>query len=149
MEMVKVLEPDFLFLKGIPVRKIYWKIRSIYKLIEKGELPLNQLPTETLDEKASRVMQSSRYQDNDDNDDEFIPPSLSSASFGKEKLFSSENAALIRTLCKHQIDFGGIGKEAVTKALESSEEGRELLRDFSLKPILNRVKYERRRKIRK
>ena len=150
MEMVKIMESDFLLLQGVPLRKIYWKIRSLHSNKENEELQLKGLPVETQEEKISRVIESLHYEDKgEEDDDDFIPPSVSSASFGKEKVFSTANSALIKKLCKHQIEFGGIGKEAITKVLESCMEGRELLRVFTLSSIINRVKYERRLKIRK
>ena len=37
MEMVEVMERDFVNLKGIPLRKIYWKIRSLWEKKEEED----------------------------------------------------------------------------------------------------------------
>ena len=142
MTMVKVMEEDFKMLKSVPLRKIYWKIRSLWKSNKVEEVDtehetLNSLPAETPQEKFSRFAAAS-------DDDDYVPPSLSSVSFGKEKVFSTNNSALIKRLCKSLIDYGGIGKSGVKAALENSPEGREVLRTFSITSIINRVKYERR-----
>ena len=145
MEMVNIMQCHFVLLQGVPLRKIYWKIQSK----ENEELQLKGVPVETQEERISTVVDSLQYEGKveEDDDDDFIPASVSSVSFGKDKVVSTENSALIKKLCKHQIDFGGIGKEAVIKVLESCKEGRKLLRVFNLTSIINRVKYERRLKV--
>ena len=151
MEMVNVMKCDFQLLKGIPLRKIYWKIRSLWKTNHMAEDDVNQVKEdciqvteETEKEKTSRMLESFTCRSTIQNSDEdYIPPSVSSASCRNEKLFNEEQVDTLKKLCRHIIDVGPISKKGIKSALGSCEEGGEMLRSFNINSIVNRLKYER------
>ena len=80
----------------------------------------------------------------EDDTDSLSVMSSSTTTIGKEKLFSSEECALLRELWKEVISKPPISIERIERALKESKEGVALLDRFSSKQIQNRLKYERR-----
>ncbi|XP_057304437.1 uncharacterized protein LOC130641583 [Hydractinia symbiolongicarpus] len=155
LNLVVEKESYFNLLCGIPNRKIYDKVRSLCKNITLDpNLTLGEIPKETFAEKIKRyddtagcdlhmVDEVPDDKDDNDDDDDFIPPS-SNATTNNEKLFSKDNATVLKGCCKNIIAVGPINRVRIKETLEKSEDGRKLLDTFNMDSIFNRVKYERR-----
>ena len=83
-----------------------------------------------------------RYFSGDNNSVSIVPPTNS--SYFSRNIFSDQNLDYLLKVCGHMVRGGGISQTAVKQALSKNEEGREMLREFTVKQLINRLKYERR-----
>ena len=100
--------------------------------------PLPELPSqvETLENKMAR------YFSGDNSSVSIVPPTNS--SYFSRNIFSDQSRDYLLKVCGHMVRGGGISQTAVKQALSKNEEGREMLREFTIKQLINRLKYERR-----
>lgn len=115
MDMIRSMEKDFERLKGLPLRKSYDKIRSIWRTESSENLAgeLETLREESLSEKVDRVIPQSVVEHNQDISDDFIPPSVSSSSLRNQKLFTTQQVELIKKLCVEIIQTGPISRSRI------------------------------------
>ena len=66
------------------------------------------------------------------------------SSFVSAKLFAQEEREFLLKVCGSMVRAGVISKPVVKEMLGKEEEGKELLKKFTLDQIINRLKYERR-----
>ena len=152
-------------LKDIPIKKIYDKIRSLRRhnnvLPRTLELPVGETSTASkcplnlpVDETSTTSKVNSFLASNglvactnndDDNvsDKDYVPPTLSSCTSGKEKKFCQEKSELLKSLLGSIIQKGPRTPKVISKKLKETTEGKELLMEYGIDALVNRAKYER------
>ena len=100
--------------------------------------PSAELPeeSETLTDKMSR------YFSNEASSVSMVPPSNS--SYLTKNIFTDDHRKYLLKVCGSMVKSGIISKTVVKDLLSKDEEGKEMLREFTIKQLINRLKYERR-----
>ena len=124
-------------------RKVYDKVRSEWRFgentscqpsdVDDGQ-PSAELPkeSETLTDKMSR------YFSNGEGSVSMIPPSNS--SYLTRNIFTDDHKKYLLNVCGNIVKSGVISQTVVKGLLNKEEVGREMLREFTLKQIINRLK---------
>ena len=68
----------------------------------------------------------------------------SNPSYLSRNIFSEEQRKFLLWVCGVMVTGGIISKPEVKKVLEKEEEGKDLLRKFTIDQLINRLKYEKR-----
>jgi len=71
-----------------------------------------------------------------------VPPSNS--SYLTRNIFTDDHRNYLLKVCGSMVKSGVISQTVVKDLLSKDEEGKELLREFTIKQLINRLKYERR-----
>ncbi|XP_068678068.1 uncharacterized protein [Montipora foliosa] len=141
-------------LQHIEPKKVLDRVRSEWRNCGKSNSesqkmadcePYPNLPTlkEPLSDKMNRFFSTdNRSESMETGSVDMVPPSSSSYTSGK--IFSQEERNFLMKVCGTIVRAGVISKPAVKEMLVKEEEGREILRKFTLDQIINRLKYERR-----
>ena len=100
--------------------------------------PSAELPeeSETLTDKMSR------YFSNEASSVSMVPPSNS--SYLTKNIFTDDHRKYLLKVCGNMVKSGIISKTVVKDLLSKDEEGKEMLREFTIEQLINRLKYERR-----
>lgn len=141
-------------LRRLDPRKVYDKIRSEWRFNDKS----NSQPSDVDDDKPSAVQppkspelpkasdsladKMSHFFSNEENSVSMVPPSNS--SYVSRNIFSDDHRKYLLKVCGGMVKSGVISQTAVKDMLSKEEEGKGMLREFKLKQIINRLKYERR-----
>ena len=97
--------------------------------------------TKNLDDKMSRFFESSADKSTSSSSDVVLP---SNPRYLSRNIFSDEDRKYFLRVCGVMIRGGVISKPQIKKLLEKENEGKELLRKFTIEQLVNRLKYERR-----
>ena len=134
-------------LRFLDSRKVYDKIRSEWRLSDNtsckmSEMADDQPPPELPKESETLNDKMCRYFSPDDSSVSMASPSNS--SYVSRNIFTDEHRKFLLQFCGGMVKSGVISQTVVQKLLNKEEEGREMLQMFTLKQIINRLKYERR-----
>lgn len=102
------------------------------------EQPSAELPKES-DSLTDKI---DRFFSNDESSVSFEPPSNS--SYVSHNIFSDEQRKWLLKVCGGIVRCGVISQKATKELLEKDDFGKDILRQFTIKQIINRLKYERR-----
>lgn len=78
-----------------------------------------------------------------DDMSDIVPPSIPSSNT-REKLFTAEEVDIIRRCCKTIIRGGVMSKQSIVGSLELDDDGKEILKQYSMIQLVTRITYERR-----
>lgn len=102
------------------------------------EQPSAELPKES-DSLTDKI---DRFFSNDESSVSFEPPSNS--SYVSHNIFSDEQRKCLLKVCGGIVRCGVISQKATKELLEKDDFGKDILRQFTIKQIINRLKYKRR-----
>ena len=71
-----------------------------------------------------------------------VPPSNS--SYLTRNIFTDDHRKYLLKVCGSMVKSGVISQTVVKDLLSKDEEGKEMLREFTIKQLINHFKYERR-----
>ena len=130
-------------------KKVYDKVRSEWRFgnntsnqhsdMDDGQ-PSADLPNES-DTLADKM---SRYFANEESSVSMVPPSNSSYLTRDRNIFTDDHRKYLLKVCGKMVKSGIISQPVVKDLLSKDEEGKEMLREFTMKQLINRLKYERR-----
>ena len=98
--------------------------------------------TENLSDKMSRFFESSAADKSTDSSSDVVLPS--NPSYLSRNIFSDDDRKFLLRVCGVMVRGGVISKPQIKKLLENENEGKELLRKYTIEQLVNRLKYERR-----
>ena len=96
--------------------------------------------TENLSDKMSRFFERSADKSTCIPSDVVVP---SNPSYLSRNIFSDDERKFLLRVCGAMIRGGVISKPQIKKLLEKEDEGKDLLRTFTIEQLVNRLKYER------
>ena len=134
-------------LRCLDPRKVYDKVRSEWRFTNNTSCKTSEItddqPSPALPQESDTLADKlSRFFSNEDSSVSMVPPSNS--SYVSRNIFSDDHRKYLLKLCGGTVRSGVISQTVVKELLSKEEEGREMLREFTLKQIINRLKYERR-----
>ena len=134
-------------LRCLDPRKVYDKVRSEWRFTNNTSCKTSEItddqPSPPLPQESDTLADKlSRFFSNEDSSVSMVPPSNS--SYVSRNIFSDDHRKYLLKLCGEIVRSGVISQTVVKELLSKEEEGREMLREFTLKQIINRLKYERR-----
>jgi len=83
----------------------------------------------------------SHYFSNEESSVSMVPPSNS--SYLTRNIFTDDHRKYLLKVCSRMVKSGIISQTVVKDLLSKGEEGKDL-REFTIKQLINRLKYERR-----
>jgi len=129
-------------LTSIDCRKVYDRLRSeMRQQLSDCEMTL-PVDEDTAYDLVSRLLKPHDACEDISESDCIAPSSKSSL----KDLFTRKDTDVILKLCAHIIGGGAVSDKRIEDTLQQSAAGRNLLSNFSLFQLKNRVKYERRKK---
>ena len=134
-------------LQQLDPKKVLDRVRSEWRVHGKSnrehkEIADGEQPAQVLEEEEILAQKLNRFFSSDNGSEDMVPPSNS--SFVSVKLFAQEEREFLLKVCGSMVRAGVISKPVVKEMLGKEEEGKELLKKFTLDQIINRLKYERR-----
>ena len=148
MAIVRQKTQDHPSLQSIDPKKVCERIRSEWRfgaeyISDKTSVLADSKHSEELPgEEDTLADKMSRYFSNDDSSASMVPPSNS--SYISRNIFSDEHREYLLRVCGSMVRRGVISQTGVKDILSKDEEGREMLQKFSIKQLINRLKYEKR-----
>ena len=147
MAVVKDKIQDHPTLCRLEPRKVYDKVRSEWRFgnntsYQHSDKDDSQPPAELPDESETLADKMSRYFADEESSVSMVPPSNS--SYLTRNIFTDDHRKYLLKVCGSMVKSGIISQPVVKDLLSKDEEGKELLREFSIKQLINRLKYERR-----
>ena len=113
MDIVKHKISSSAYLKDLPPRKVYDRVRNYYRYKLNVIGPAIDVPVESPEQRISRTVDTPDLSSEDD-DELFTPPSTASMISGCEKDFTCDDVKKLRRLCSSIIRNGKIGKKIVS-----------------------------------
>ena len=98
--------------------------------------------TESLNEKMNHFFKTQPADTSMCSSSDVVPPS--NPSYLSRNIFSDEERKFLLRVCGVMVRGGVISKPDVKQVLEQKDEGKEVLRKFTIDQLINRLKYERR-----
>lgn len=134
-------------LQQLDPKKVLDRVRSEWRdhgksKRESQEIADSEQPPNLPAEEETMSQKLNRFFSSDNGSEDILPPSNS--SFVSAKLFAQEERKFLLKVCGSMVRVGVISKPVVKEMLGKEEEGKELLKKFTLDQIINRLKYERR-----
>ena len=141
-------------LRRLDPKKVYDKVRSEWRFSDKtsfqplntdDDKPSDKLPKESAElpkESDSLADKMSRFFSNEESSVSIVPPSNS--SYVSRNIFCDDHRKYLLKVCGGMVKSGVISQTLVKDMLGKEEEGKAMLREFTLKQIISRLKYERR-----
>ena len=131
----------------LEARKVYDKVRSEWRFgkntsYQSSDMDDGQPSAELPEESETLTDKMSRYFSNEASSVSMVPPSNS--SYLTKNIFTDDHRKYLLKVCGSMVKSGIISKTVVKDLLSKDEEGKEMLREFTIKQLINRLKYERR-----
>ena len=169
LQTIKDKENHFQYLKDVPCKKIYDKVRSMQRYKDQASLslpsnsvstltkvssflensPLSANSTDVNSTKSVTVTEKAEVDAEHDSDDSSgvsgIPPTETSSCFSKEKKFSGDDMKIIAQHLTEVMKYGPRTPKPIQVILSKTEEGRNFLKKHGIDAVVNRVKYEKRK----
>lgn len=169
LQTIKDKENHFQYLKDVPCKKIYDKVRSMQRYKDQASLslpsnsvstltkvssflensPLSANSTDVNSTKSVTVTEKAEVDAEHDSDDSSgvscIPPTETSSCFSKEKKFSGDDMKIIARHLTEVMKYGPRTPKPIQVILSKTEEGRNFLKKHGIDAVVNRVKYEKRK----
>ena len=142
MALVKDKIQDHPTLCHLEPRKVYDKVRSEWRFGNDTNVDDGQPAAELPDESDTLADKMSRFFSNEESSVSIVPPSNS--SYLTRNIFTDDHRKYLLKVCGSMVKSGVISQTVVKDLLSKDEEGKEMSRDFTLKQLINRLKYERR-----
>ena len=98
MDIVKHKISSSAYLKDLPLRKVYDRVRNYYRYKLKVIGPAIDVPVESPEQRIGRTVDTPDLSSEDD-DELFTPPSTASMISGCEKVFTCDDVMKLRRLC--------------------------------------------------
>lgn len=131
----------------LEARKVYDKVRSEWRFgkntsYQSSDMDDGQPSAELPEESETLTDKMSRYFSNEASSVSMVPPSNS--SYLTKNIFTDDHRKYLLKVCGSMVKSGIISKTVVKDLLSKDEEGKEMLREFTIEQLINRLKYERR-----
>jgi len=129
-------------LADLDPRKVYDKLRKNVTELHGLQSPVEPpTETETVTERVDRFL------DNQSNYDLQASSSIISPSTttSRSEVFSKENGACLAKMCHSIIISGPISEIRITELLNTPARGQQFLKQFIVKHLISRIKYEKRK----
>ena len=91
---------------------------------------------------SAELPDESDYFSNEESSVSMVPSS--NESYLTRNIFTDDHRKYLLEVCSSMVKSGIISQSVVKDLLSNDEEGKKLLPEFTIKPLINRLKYERR-----
>ena len=125
-------------LESIDPKKVYDKVRSMWKAMPKQDHILQSIPRETAEEKIERMFENDAISTNS-----MQQSSTDLSALGHRKILTEEQVKTILKLCKPMSDVGAFTKMGIVENMSKIGKGQEILEKFDVEQIISRLKYEK------
>lgn len=132
-------------LRSIDPKKVYDKVRSMWKIKPGQEDILQAIPKETVDDKIYRMFEDDGMSTNS------VQHSTTDVSTlgDNRRIFTEEQINIILKQCKPMLDVGTFTKSGIFNHMSKIGKGKEILEQFDVEQIRTRLKYEKLKRNRK